>query len=65
MPLIEVTIAAGRTEAQLRALVTSLTESAVRTVEARPEHVTVVVREVAADRFALGDRTVAERRRGA
>ena len=46
MPLVEVTIAEGRSADQIRAMIHEVHEAVVRTVDARPEHVRVVVREV-------------------
>ena len=60
MPLIEVIISAGRTLQQLRDLVHGLHEAVVATVGARPKHVTVIVREVPRDRWAVGDVTLSE-----
>jgi 4-oxalocrotonate tautomerase len=60
VPLIEVSISAGRTSEQLRDLVHGLHEAVVATVDARPEHVTVIVREVPRDHWAVGDVTLSE-----
>ncbi len=46
MPLIEVTIAEGRTPAQLRSMIHEVHEAVLRTVNTRPEHIRVIVREV-------------------
>lgn len=62
MPIIDVTFVEGRSEDQLRALVTALTEAAVSTIDAPRDSVRVVLREVPATRFAAGDVTIAERR---
>ena len=48
MPLIEVTIAEGRTPGQIRAMMHEVHEAVVRTVNARPEHIRVIVHEVPA-----------------
>lgn len=60
MPQIDVTISAGRTPDQIRAMIHEVHEAVVRTVNARPEHVRVVVREVPRTHWATGDRTIAE-----
>ncbi len=65
MPLIEVTLVEGRSPAQLRTLVSALTQAAVDAVDAPLESVRVILREVPATHFAAGDVTIAERRGGA
>jgi 4-oxalocrotonate tautomerase len=62
MPLVEVTLVEGRTPAQLRALITALTEAVVVSVDAPKQNVRVVVREVPPTHWAAGDVTIAERR---
>jgi 4-oxalocrotonate tautomerase len=62
MPLIEVTMVAGRSAEQLRALITGLTRAAAEAVDAPVESVRVVIREVPATHWAAGDVTIAERR---
>lgn len=61
MPLIDVTIAEGRTPEQLRALIHELTTGAVRALEVPTTTVRVVLREVPRTHFAAGDVTIAER----
>lgn len=63
MPLIEVTLVAGRSPDQLRQLITSITEAVVSSVDAPREAVRVVLREVPASHWAAGDVTIEERRR--
>jgi 4-oxalocrotonate tautomerase len=60
MPNIDVTISAGRTAEQIRAMIHEVHEAVVRTVDARPEHVRVVVREVPRAQWATGDVTLTE-----
>lgn len=64
MPFIDVTIAQGRTEEQVRALMHELTLAAHRTLDAPIDNIRVVVREVPETRWSAGDVTVAERRAG-
>lgn len=64
MPLIEVTLVAGRTPEQLRALISRLTNAAQETLSAPRESIRVVVREVPATHWAAGDVTIEERREG-
>ncbi len=61
MPLIEVTLGAGRTPAQLRQLMTNLTNAVVDADVAPREAVRVVIREVPATHWSAGDVTLAER----
>ncbi len=61
MPLVEVTLVAGRTPAQIRALISELTAAVVRAVDAPVASVRVVVREVPPTHWAAGDVTIAER----
>jgi 4-oxalocrotonate tautomerase len=60
VPQIDVTISAGRTPEQIRAMIHEVHEAVVRTVDARPEHVRVVVREVPRAHWATGDVTLTE-----
>lgn len=62
MPFIDVTIAEGRTEAQVRQLMHELTLAAHRALDAPIDNIRVVVREVPETRWSAGDVTVAERR---
>jgi 4-oxalocrotonate tautomerase len=64
MPLIEVTLVAGRTPEQLRALISGLTRAASDAVGAPVDSIRVVVREVPATHWAAGDVTIAERNSG-
>ncbi len=62
MPLVEVTLAEGRTPAQIRALLHELHTAVVRAVGAAPASVRVIVREVPTAHWSAGDVTLAERR---
>ncbi|MCO7191969.1 tautomerase family protein [Pseudonocardia sp. McavD-2-B] len=62
MPIIEVTLAEGRTPQQLRSLIHELTEAAQRAVDAPLRAVRVILREVPSTHFAAGDVTIEERR---
>lgn len=61
MPIIDVTITAGRSPEQLRDLIHELTEAAHRAVGAPRANIRVVLREVPPTHFAAGDVTIAER----
>jgi len=60
VPQIDVTLSAGRTPGQIRALIHEVHEAVVRTVNAQPEHVRVVVHEVPRTHWATGDVTLTE-----
>lgn len=62
MPLVEVTLVAGRPPERLRALIHELHEAVVRAIAADPASVRVVLREVPPEHWAAGDQTIAERR---
>ena len=61
MPLIEVSIARGRTPEQLRSLISALYHAAENSVGAAPENTTVIIREIEHEHWSRGDRTIAER----
>ncbi|WKG03170.1 tautomerase family protein [Mycolicibacterium sp. HK-90] len=60
MPLVEVTIAEGRSGEQIRAMMHEVHEAVLRTVNTQPEHIRVIVREVTRTHWATGDLTIAE-----
>lgn len=62
MPLVEITLVAGRTPEQLRALMSATTEAVASSISAPKDTVRVVVREVPGTHWSAGDVTVAERR---
>ncbi|WP_448262389.1 tautomerase family protein [Microbacterium aurum] len=61
MPLIDISIARGRTPEQLRALIDGVHRVAETTVDAAPENITVIVREVEPAHWARGNTTITER----
>lgn len=61
MPLIDISIAAGRSPEQLRALIDGVHKVAEQTVDAAPENITVIVREVPHDLWSRTNVTIAER----
>lgn len=61
MPLIEVSIARGRTREQLRALIAGLHRAAETAVGAVPDNTTVIVREIEHEHWSRGNQTIAER----
>lgn len=60
MPNVEVTIAQGRSPDQIRAMMHEVHEAVLRTVDTKPEHIRVIVREVPRTHWATGDLTIAE-----
>jgi 4-oxalocrotonate tautomerase len=62
MPFVEVNLATGRTPAQLRTLIERVTYAVAEAVDAPPETVRVLVREVPPELWAAGNETIAERR---
>jgi len=62
MPLVEVTLAQGRSPEQLRAMISEVTDAVSRTVAAPKDAVRVIIREIPATHWAAGDVTLAERR---
>ena len=61
MPLIDVSIARGRSPQQLRSLISALHRAAEESVGALPENTTVIIREVDTEHWSKGDQTIAER----
>ncbi|BBY61918.1 tautomerase family protein [Mycolicibacterium helvum] len=61
MPIIEVTISAGRDPAQLRSLIHELTVATHRALDAPLGAIRVLLREIPTTHFAAGDVTLAER----
>jgi len=62
MPLVQVTLGAGRTPEQLRALISALTEAVTRSIGAPTANVRVILTEVPLTHWAAGDVTLAERK---
>lgn len=60
MPLIDITMAEGRSEAAVRALMTAVTDAVEQTIGARRDSIRVIVREVSTDRWANGGETLTE-----
>ncbi|MCP3426967.1 4-oxalocrotonate tautomerase family protein [Rothia sp. AR01] len=65
MPLIDISIAEGRSPEQLRALIDGVHRVAESTVGAAPENITVIVREVPHAHWSRTNQTIAERAAGA
>lgn len=54
MPLIQIDIFEGRTEERVRELVEALTAATCRVLACKPEHVSIIVRDVSPSRWATG-----------
>lgn len=61
MPLIDISIARGRSPEQLRAFIDAVHRAAEETVDAAPENVIVLVREIEQEHWSRTNQTVAER----
>jgi 4-oxalocrotonate tautomerase len=61
MPLVEVTMATGRTPEQIRALMHEVHQAVVRSIGVPSASVRVVVREVPRTHWSADDVTLAER----
>ena len=61
MPLVQVTLAEGRSPDQLRALISKITAAVSEAVDAPPQNIRVVLYEVPTTHWAAGDVTLAER----
>jgi 4-oxalocrotonate tautomerase len=64
MPLVQVTLREGRSPAQIRSLISALTNAVTETVGAQKESVRVIVTEVSGSHWAAGDVTLEERSAG-
>jgi 4-oxalocrotonate tautomerase len=62
MPLIEVSLAQGRSEQQIRTMIHEVHEAVLRSIDTKPEYIRVIVREVPRTHWATGDVTLSELR---
>lgn len=60
MPQVEITLAEGRTPAQIRDMMHEVHGAVLRTVDTRPEYIRVVVHEAPRTHWATGDVTLSE-----
>lgn len=61
MPLVEVTVAQGRSSEQLRALMAELHRAVERSIHAPSQSIRVIVREVPPEHWSSGGITLAEK----
>jgi 4-oxalocrotonate tautomerase len=62
MPIIDVSLLAGRTEAELRGMISAVHDAVVTSLGVPPELVRILVRELPPTHWAAGGETIAERR---
>jgi 4-oxalocrotonate tautomerase len=64
MPIVEVTLVNGRSQEELRAMISAVTTAVSETLAAPVQNIRVIIREVPTTHFAAGGVTIAERRAG-
>jgi 4-oxalocrotonate tautomerase len=62
MPLVEISVVAGRSPEMLRELIHRVHTAVQTSLDAPPESIRVIVREVPPEHWAVGDVTKAEQR---
>jgi len=62
MPHIQISIAEGRTDEQVRTLVAELTDATVRAIGSNPASVSIVVTQVPDTHWASGGVTIADKK---
>ena len=62
MPIVRVTMAAGRTSAQKKEAALEITENIARCCGAHADHVYVVFDDIPADDWTVGGETITERK---
>lgn len=60
MPIVDVTLLVGRSTERKTALIKALTETVVETLEAPPQTVRVILREVSPSHYAVGGKLKSE-----
>ena len=60
MPLVEVTLGAGRSPQQVRSMIHQVHDAIATTLGAQRDHIRIIVREVPRTHWATGDLTHAE-----
>jgi 4-oxalocrotonate tautomerase len=63
MPIIRVTMAAGRTSEQKQAAAKEITDTIVKHCNAHAEHVYVVFDDISPDDWTVGGETITQRRK--
>ncbi|WP_190816696.1 tautomerase family protein [Saccharopolyspora pogona] len=62
MPIIDVSLLTGRSDAELRGMIAAVHDAIVGSLGVQSETVRILVREVPPDRWAAGGETIEERR---
>lgn len=62
MPIVEVTLAEGRSPEKLRRMITAITDAVMESIDAPKRSIRVILREVPTTHFAAADETIAERK---
>lgn len=65
MPIITASILSGRTDSQKRALIRSLTDAAIRSLDVQPGQVRIIINEVAPEHWGVGGVSKADQEGGA
>ncbi|MFG2583060.1 tautomerase family protein [Streptomyces malaysiensis] len=65
MPIIDVSLLSGRRREDLQRLIHALHETTVRVLDAPPESIKVLIREIPAEHWGSGGITMAEKRAAA
>lgn len=60
MPIVQVNLLEGRTDAQRRAMVKAITDALVATIDTKPEKVRIIVNDMAHDHYAIGGKMADE-----
>jgi 4-oxalocrotonate tautomerase len=60
MPIIQITLVAGRSDEKIERCIKEVAETVSRTLEAPKETIRIMVNEVPPSRFAVGDRLKSE-----
>ena len=62
MPLVQVSMAKGRSDEQIRELIHVIHDAMVNVAKAAPEAVSIIITEVEHDKWATADVTIAEKK---
>ncbi|MDT0183968.1 tautomerase family protein [Microbacterium sp. ARD31] len=61
MPLVQISIAEGRSDAEIRSLMAEVHEAVVRAIDAPPASVRVLINQVPTTQWLSGGETLAEK----
>jgi 4-oxalocrotonate tautomerase len=60
MPIVQVNLLDGRSDAQKRKMVAAITQALVETIDTKPEKVRIIVNDMAHDSYAIGGKMADE-----